>query len=230
MSKNEVPTSKLAVLKQDDVIKSISNALSVEQMNFLFAKTPEHQVKTRPAKGGGTWKYVTGAYVKKVLNLMFGFDWDFTVKDHQYDLNVGQAFVLGRLEVRTNGKTVVKEQFGRVEIKFKNEWVDGKKKPTNIPLDLGNDLKAATTDALKKCASELGIASDIYAENDYKELFFMEDMQEEDVVVKIQELLKLDLPIKEDDLINIERILEQEEVESYDKVLKMLIKLEKSKN
>ena len=37
-------------------------------------------------------------------------------------------------------------------------------------LDYGNDLKAATTDALKKCASELGIASDIYGANEFKEI------------------------------------------------------------
>ena len=49
-------------------------------------------------------------------------------------------------------------QFGRSDIKFKNEWIDGKKIPTKEPLDLGNDLKSATTDALKKCASEIGIA------------------------------------------------------------------------
>ena len=38
-------------------------------------------------------------------------------------------------------------------------------------MDLGNDLKAATTDALKKCASELGIASDIYAPNEFKSIY-----------------------------------------------------------
>ena len=36
---------------------------------------------------------------------------------------------------------------------------------------MGNDLKAATTDALKKCASELGIASDIYAPNEFKAIY-----------------------------------------------------------
>ena len=37
-------------------------------------------------------------------------------------------------------------------------------------LDYGNDLKAAATDALKKCASELGIASDIYGSEEFKEI------------------------------------------------------------
>jgi isopentenyldiphosphate isomerase len=57
---------------------------------------------------------------------------------------------------------IVKEQFGRADVKFK--------KGTEIPIDYGNDLKAASTDALKKCASELGIASDIYGKNEFKEI------------------------------------------------------------
>ena len=44
------------------------------------------------------------------------------------------------------------------------------KKNTKIPLDIGNDFKAAATDALKKCASELGIASDIYGKNEFREI------------------------------------------------------------
>lgn len=37
-------------------------------------------------------------------------------------------------------------------------------------LDFGNDLKAASTDALKKCASLLGIASDVYGKSEYKDI------------------------------------------------------------
>ena len=77
----------------------------------------------------------------------------------------GQVWVQGRLTIR-NPKTfapiVIKEQFGGADIKFK--------KGTKVPLDYANDLKAAATDALKKCASELGIASDIYGKNEFKEL------------------------------------------------------------
>jgi hypothetical protein len=83
-------------------------------------------------------------------------------------------------------------QFGRVDIKFKKELAfneDGTPKMTKNsrgqeyqiketsrnPLDLGNDLKAASTDALKKCASELGIASDVYAPEEFKEIKVVED-------------------------------------------------------
>ena len=56
-----------------------------------------------------------------------------------------------------------------------------KKFPSTQPLDLGNDLKAATTDALKKCASELGIASDIYAPNEFKAIHVMSDSEKSDI-------------------------------------------------
>ena len=36
-------------------------------------------------------------------------------------------------------------------------------------LDFGNDLKGAATDSMKKCASMLGIASDVYGKAEFKE-------------------------------------------------------------
>jgi hypothetical protein len=68
-------------------------------------------------------------------------------------------------------------QFGRVDIKFK--------RGTKFPLDIGNDLKAATTDALKKCAAELGIAADIYNAREFREI---EIKSEPTTKEKMQEL------------------------------------------
>lgn len=179
-------SDKLAEITKDELTKATENALNTNQLGFLLSKTPKAHIYSRPAKGGGTWNYVTGTYVKKVLNLMFGWDWNFEVVEHKFDLNIGQAYVLGKLTVNSNGKSIIKMQFGRVDIKFKKELAynsDGtpkmatnrqgqeyqvKETSKNSPLDLGNDLKAATTDALKKCASELGIASDVYAPNEFK--------------------------------------------------------------
>ena len=49
-----------------------------------------------------------------------------------------------------------------------------KKKDGTGYVDYGNDLKAATTDALKKCASELGIASDVYGKNEFREIKYQD--------------------------------------------------------
>jgi len=39
-----------------------------------------------------------------------------------------------------------------------------------VPLSIGNDLKSAATDCLKKCAAEIGIAADIYNKDEFKEI------------------------------------------------------------
>jgi len=136
-----------------------NNSLNANQLALLLKKTPKQYVHTRPAKGGGTWDYVSGGYVRKVLNLMFGWDWDFEVVSEQV---VGkQVIVKGKLTCRVNGRQIVKMQFGCKEVICRSG--------TETPLNLGNDFKAAATDALKKCAAELGIAADIYNKQDFQE-------------------------------------------------------------
>jgi recombination DNA repair RAD52 pathway protein len=136
------------------------NSLNAKQLKLLLKKTPKQYVHTRPAKGGGQWEYVSGGYVKKVLNLMFGWDWDFEIMSEQILHN--EAIVKGKLTCRINGRTIVKMQYGNKDIICK--------KGTDTPLSIGNDLKAAATDALKKCAAELGVAADIYNKLDFKEI------------------------------------------------------------
>jgi Rad52/22 family double-strand break repair protein len=137
-----------------------SNALTANQLKLLFKRTPTKFIKTRPAKGGGVWDYVSGGYIRKVLNLMFGWDWDFEVMSEQIIGN--QVLVKGRLTCRVGSRSIVKMQFGGKEIMYR--------KGTQDPLNIANDFKAATTDCLKKCAAELGIASDVYSKEEFKEL------------------------------------------------------------
>lgn len=137
----------------------------IEEMQLLrlMQRTPASHIFQRPAKGGGTWDYVTGTYIQKVLNFVFGWNWDFEIVS--YEEKYGQIQVLGKLTVRgKNGVSVTKMQFGRADIKYK------KNSNPKEPVDFGNDLKAAATDSLKKCAAELGIASDIYGKNEFKEV------------------------------------------------------------
>jgi len=65
-------SNKLALVKKEDLSLVEKNSLNEKQLQTLLRKTPSQYVKERPAKGGGKWKYVTGGYVKKCLNLMFG--------------------------------------------------------------------------------------------------------------------------------------------------------------
>lgn len=152
-------TSALTIY--DKMGKGLSGVLSSEQILFIMQRTPDEHIYKRPGKGGQTWDYVTGTYVEKVLNYVFGWDWDFIVKEVKE--GHGQIAVLGELVVRTiDGKTITKNQWGRIDVKYK--------KGTTDPLDYGNDLKGASTDSLKKCASLLGIASDVYGKEEFKEI------------------------------------------------------------
>lgn len=135
--------------------------MSDKQVLVMMQRTPKAHISTRPAKGGGTWDFVTGVYVKKVLNYVFGWNWDFEIVNQSE--KYGQVITTGKLTVKNDkGQSVTKMQVGRADIKLK--------KDTKIPLDIGNDYKASATDALKKCASELGIASDVYGKNEFKEI------------------------------------------------------------
>lgn len=130
------------------------------QLLFILQRTPKEHIYNRPAKGGGTWTYVTGVYVKKALNHIFGWMWDFQIIDKGREGDL--VWVQGRLTIKNKSAKpmIIKEQFGRADVKFK--------RGTKTPLDYGNDLKAAATDALKKCASELGIASDVYGKSEFQ--------------------------------------------------------------
>lgn len=157
------PASALTLYQSEGMRKSV-NALSTAQILRIMQKTPSEHVYQRPGKGGQTWDYVTGTYVKKVLNYVFAWNWDFNIVQHGVEGDI--VWVLGRLTVRvpmgqSNFQSIVKEQFGRAEVK---------KLKTGGNVDFGNDLKAASTDALKKCASELGIASDVYGKEEFKEI------------------------------------------------------------
>lgn len=206
----------IATITRSEVDKFTSSlGLSNEQLNILLKPTPKKYVKTRKGKGGQTWDYVTGGHVTKVLNLAFGWQWDFEVIKYEYDLQIGQAFVHGRLTVHIKDTIIKKEQFGRVDIKFL--------KGTKNPVDLGNDLKAASTDCLKKCASLIGVANDIYNKEDFAPVMVVEDKTDDVLLEELKELFdKVGDFIKVEDQMNIERIIEQKETTSYRKAINLL--------
>jgi hypothetical protein len=196
--------------------KSEKQILNKEQLNFFLGKTPATHIYTRPGKGGGTWKFVTGTYVKQrvELNTLDGIG----ILMIAFDVNMAakQAIVHGKLTCRANGATVIKQQFGRADIKLR--------KADGAPLDLGNDLKAASTDALKKCASELGIASDVYGESEFKSITVTDENESSEKLLKeLSQLLILKKAyLSESDLKRIEEIIIEEEVNSYQKAIETL--------
>ena len=206
--------NKLALVSEADLSLVDSNSLNGKQLKVLLKRTPKQYIKTRPAKGGGTWEYVTGGYVKKCLNLMFGWDWDFEIIDEKILIEAKEVIVKGKLTCRSNGKTIVKMQYGNKDIIFR--------KGTTIPLSIGNDMKSASTDALKKCASEIGIASDIYNKEDFREINVDTEAY---TLERLKKLFEESTSLSVDDSLYIERIIEEKEENSYKKAILTLEKL-----
>ena len=160
----------------DDILMT-NSPFTADQLAVFYQKIPKDKIMRRPAKGGGTWDYIKTGYVIDVLNRVFGYLWSFEVltslEEAAKMAGSGTVVVKGRLTVNTsNGTQLVKEQFGRCEVKFKSAWDENQKKkiPTKEFLDFGNDVKGAASDALKKCASEFGLFRDIYHKDDFEEL------------------------------------------------------------
>jgi hypothetical protein len=164
---------EVAIIEEKDLSLVSNNILNKSQLSLLLQKTPAQYVRKRPAKGGGEWEYVTAGYVKKILNLMFGWDWDFEILSEIINIEARQVIVKGKLTCRSNGMTIVKMQYGRQDLKFR--------KGTLEPLDLGNDMKGAASDCLKKCASELGVAADIYNKEEFREVKVVDNGSKEEL-------------------------------------------------
>jgi len=100
-------------------------------------------------------------------------------------------------------------QYGNKDIIFR--------KGTEIPLSVGNDLKSAATDALKKCASEIGIAADIYNAEEFRPIAVQDELTE------LKELFEwvgsdIDFRLKQ----QIQNVIDTKEKASYAKCIKAL--------
>jgi hypothetical protein len=100
--------------------------------------------------GTGVLDYVEGHTVIARLNAALDGAWSFEVVAHE--VRDQEVLVLGKL----TAAGIVKMQFGASQVTRDRE--------TKALISLGDDLKAAATDALKKCATFLGVGLHLYAE------------------------------------------------------------------
>jgi hypothetical protein len=134
----------------------LTQSLSQAQVDFLLQRTPKKEIKTRQGARGMMLSYVEHGYVTERLNVVFGFNWDFEIVDKQ--ILEDEVVVEAKLTVRTPaGQTIIKTQFGGADIKRHSSGAK-----SGRPLSIADDYKAAGSDALKKCASLLGIGLDLY--------------------------------------------------------------------
>ena len=135
----------------------VEYGLNDSQIEFISQKTPKHLTKKRKGRGGKEFTYMPHNFVVERLNQAFNHQWSFEVEVVKQLCNENEMTVKGRLTViTTNNAQIVKEQFGQQDV-LKN-------KSGNSIMTLGDALKGAGSDALKKCASLLGIAIDLYGE------------------------------------------------------------------
>jgi len=109
--------------------------------------TPE-QIKRRQGTNGDVLDYIEGCAVIQRLNECFDAEWIFEIQEHRvFD---DEVVVLGKL----TAQGVAKCQFGKSRIT--------RAKKDNAVISLGDDLKAAATDCLKKCATLFGVGLHLY--------------------------------------------------------------------
>jgi hypothetical protein len=117
----------------------------------LSAPFADDLVKRRRGSFGKEISYVEGNAIIARLNDAFDSNWNFTIVEH-HELPTGEVLVLGRL----TALGVVKEAFGR--------GMPAVVRETGEVLSQADAYKAAATDALKKAATLLGVALNLYAD------------------------------------------------------------------
>jgi len=126
----------------------------IDTMNrTLLEKSFEpSQIKQRQGNFGHILDYVDGHVVTSRLNDAFESNWSFEIVKYRIIKDPGEVLVLGKL----TAEGVIKMAFGSKEIE--------RSKDTKAIVSLGDDLKAASTDALKKAASLLGVGLYLYSD------------------------------------------------------------------
>lgn len=137
-------------------------------METQLTLTHEQQIQDQLARefdshesrvvGNTTLTYLTGEQVTSRLNEALGiFGWQYRIVEHGYNQEADEIWALGELTCWNpldRGITVTRQQFGSNKLK--------RSRTTQAPLDIGFDLKGAATDALKKCATLVGVGLYLY--------------------------------------------------------------------
>ncbi len=107
------------------------------------------QIKQRQGNFG-TLDYIEGHAVIQRLNEALEGMWSFEIINHHVNEHQGEVLVIGKLTVGN----IAKMQFGSSQIT--------KSKQSGEAISIGDDLKAAATDCLKKCATQMGVGLYLY--------------------------------------------------------------------
>jgi hypothetical protein len=115
--------------------------------DLLNKPFPPEMIRQRQGQGGKTLNYVEAHAVVARLNEVSDFDWSFEVVKHE--VLADEVIVLGKLTI----DGIAKMAFGGSSVTKDNSGRE---------LSLADDLKSATSDAIKKTASLFGIGLELY--------------------------------------------------------------------
>lgn len=117
--------------------------MSKDIAQALLAPFEEKDLKHRPGRAGMTFTYADARAVAQRLDDVLGIEcWQFEVKV----ADPARSVVHGSLAVIIGGKTVIRQDFG-----YPNSAQDDE------------PLKSAASDALRRCAAQLGVGRSLYS-------------------------------------------------------------------
>ena len=120
-------------------------------MNRELLETPFTPAQIKQRKGrNGMLDYVEGHSVIQRLNEALEGAWSFEIVQHE--VREDEVLVLAKL----SAEGLVKMNFGVSQVTRERE--------SGALVSLGDDLKAAATDAMKKCATFFGVGLPLYAD------------------------------------------------------------------
>lgn len=137
----------------------MNNFFTEEQISKLKEKTDKKYIHKKPSGRGDKIDYVSISYVTTKLNEILGNNWNFEILNVYISefpnekLKSGKTvhnkeyIIHGRLTVFGNDRDLIREQFGSHKSQIAN---------------YGDAIKSATSDCLKKIASSIGVAADVY--------------------------------------------------------------------
>jgi len=152
--------------------------------NLVTGTTPKEdfnndKIPERPVRGGANVRYIPGWWFIKQANALFQHRWSFEILE--FHVGDHQVYCKGQITIpipgyeetviqpdgtkvtrRVEGTTITKTQFGGSDIKRKTQ--------DKTIIDIGDDLKSAATDAMKKCFTQFGMAADIYGPRETQEV------------------------------------------------------------
>lgn len=140
----------------------VQSDMSLVQWNaiqqILNQQVPNEAIQTRPGKSGKTFDYVSHGYVTRVLNDAFGHKWSGKVVPGTVQIGETGVLVLYELTVWIGGQEIVKVEPGWKEYitNYQGDRV----------MSLGDTVKSAVSDGLRRCAMRLGVGLNLYAQEE----------------------------------------------------------------